>query len=207
MHSVGHIVFGRLEVRDMKKWLREEALQQRNGLSLTERREKSEKITAHILESCPYQKAQRVFVFVSMGSEVETREILRRAWQDGKTVAVPKTAKGRQMFFLPITDFADLQEGIFGVMEPMGDERAEILPQTGDLFLVPGLLFDKRGYRIGYGGGYYDRYFEKHQGLDFRKIGIAFAFQLWEAPLPAEEFDVPIDELVTEKGWNGGVQK
>lgn len=181
----------------MKKKMREKALVARNNISEELRREKSREITGHILQSQNYQKAETVFSFVSMGSEAETRCILEQAWKDGKTVAVPKTEKGRKMVFLKIRSFGDLTEGRFGVMEPVGKE--EMIPKEEDLFLVPGALFDREKNRIGYGGGYYDTYFEKYRG--YRKIGVAFSEQISETEIPTEKTDIPLDDIVTENGW------
>ncbi len=186
----------------MKKALRAEALKRRDGMPLAEREEKSRQITSHILQSKAYQSAKSIFTFVSMGSEVETRDIIVQAWQDGKIVAVPKTEKGRVMYFLKIDSFADLKEGHFGVMEPLGEKEDAIVPERGDLFLVPGALFDTKRNRIGYGGGYYDTYFENNQG--YRKIGLAFQSQMRTAPIPTEKTDIPLDDIVTENGWMGG---
>ena len=86
----------------MKKKLRKEALVQRKEMPAEERTEKSRRITEHILQSEVYQKAKSVFSFVSMGTEAETRDILKQAWKDGKIVAVPKTKQGREMVFLKI---------------------------------------------------------------------------------------------------------
>lgn len=181
----------------MKKKLRKEAFAKRKEISAEERVEKSRRITEHILQSEVYQKAKSVFSFVSMGSEAETRDILKRAWKDGKIVAVPKMKQGREMVFLKIESFADLKEGRFGVMEPVTQE--EMIPEAGDLFLVPGALFDRNKNRIGYGGGFYDTYFEKHQG--YRKIGLAFSEQISETAIPTEVNDIPLDDIVTENGW------
>lgn len=186
----------------MKKELRAEALRQRDEMPLAERREKSRQITMHILQSKAYQEAKRIFTFVSMGSEVETKDIIAQAWKEGKIVAVPKTEKGRVMYFLKIDSFADLQKGRFGVMEPLGEKEQEIIPEKGDLFLVPGALFDEKKNRIGYGGGYYDTYFEKYRG--YEKIGLAFRSQVCMAPLSIEKTDIPLDDIVTENGWMGG---
>lgn len=186
----------------MKKALRAEALKRRDEMSLAEREEKSRQITAHILQSEAYQKAKRIFTFVSMGAEVETRNIISQAWKDGKIVAVPKTEKGRVMYFLPIQSFADLQEGRFGVMEPLGGKEAAIIPKRGDLFLVPGALFDEKMNRLGYGGGYYDTYFENYGG--YGKTGLSFQAQVRNEPIPTEKTDIPLDDIVTENGWMGG---
>ena len=183
----------------MKKKLREEALAKRNSIPAEERAEKSQRAAEYILQSIAFQKAKQIFTFVSMGSEIETAKIMEAAWKEGKTVAVPKTEKRRVMYFIPVTSFDDLQKGRFGVMEPNGTMENAIAPKEGDLFLVPGALFDKKKHRIGYGGGYYDTYFEKYKG--YRKIGVAFSEQIAEVPLPAEIFDIPLDDIVTENGW------
>ena len=179
----------------MKKELRQKALAARNALE--NRAEKSRRIAAHILESAAYQNTERIFTFVSMGSEAETEGIIRQAWQDGKTVAVPKTEKHREMQFYEIRSFAELEEGRFGVREPKGG--AICIPKEGDLLLVPGLLFDEKKNRLGYGGGYYDTYFAKHK--EGKRIGLAFAAQRSTVLLPVEETDVPLDAVVTENGW------
>lgn len=181
----------------MKSELRKEALARRNNIPEKRRNEKSRWITEHIVQSEAYRKAERIFSFVSMGTEVETKEILQQAWRDGKVVAVPKTEKGRKMHFLQIDSFDDLQEGRFGVMEPRNGK--EWIPSEGDLFLVPGALFDRKKNRIGYGGGYYDTYFEKYQG--YRRVAIAFSEQISETDIPTEEYDIPLDDIVTENGW------
>ena len=179
----------------VKKELRQRALAARNALE--KREEKSRQIAAHILESAAYQNTERIFTFVSMGSEVETEEIIRQAWQDGKAVAVPKTEKHREMHFYEIRSLAELSEGRFGVREPKGG--AVCVPKEGDLLLVPGLLFDGKKNRLGYGGGYYDTYFAKHK--EGKRIGLAFAAQRFAEELPTEETDVPLDAVITENGW------
>ena len=183
----------------MKKKLRTEALAKRNAISQEEREEKSSKAAAYLLQSEAFQNAKKVFTFVSMGTEIETRKIMEQAWKEGKIVAVPKTEKERVMYFIPINSSDDLQEGRFHVMEPKGTMEDAVIPAEGDLFLVPGALFDRRKHRIGYGGGYYDTYFEKYQG--YRKIGIAFSEQLTEMNIPTEKTDIPLDDIVTENGW------
>ncbi|MBR4934718.1 MAG: 5-formyltetrahydrofolate cyclo-ligase [Anaerotignum sp.] len=183
----------------MKKKLREEALTKRNNIPAEAREKKSESAAVHILKSEAFRKAEKVFTFVNMGAEIETREIIKQAWKEGKIVAVPKTEKRRVMYFIPIDSFDDLQEGRFGVMEPKGTAEDAIVPAIDDLFLVPGALFDRKKHRIGYGGGYYDTYFEKYKG--YRKVGLAFSEQISDIFLPAEAYDVPLDDIVTENGW------
>lgn len=181
-----------------KRELRKSILEKRNSLSSEERKEKNKKILEMILCREEYRKAVRVFLYVSKEEEVDTRELMEQAWKDGKTVAVPKTAAERKMYFLPVQSFAELQKNSFGVYEPIGSEEQAVIPQEGDLFLTPVVGFDRQKNRMGYGGGYYDRYFAKHKGI--RKIGLAF--QIQEISIPTEETDIPLEEIITE---NGGI--
>ena len=174
----------------------------RDCLSDEKRTEKSLKMTEFFLKSDVYRDAERLFLFVSKGTEIETAEIMKQAWADGKTVAVPKTEGRREMFFLPIGSREELVKGRYGILEPAGGRERELIPEKGDVFLVPGLAFDRAGNRIGCGGGYYDIYFEKHAGM--KKIGLAFAFQVSTEPLPTKPTDIPVNMILTEQGWNGG---
>lgn len=182
----------------MKKKRRAEALARRNAIPSEERAEKSAAIVGHLRKREEYRQAACIFSYVSIGSEVETRELLTYALRDGKAVAVPKTGKNRNMEFLQIFSLEDLREGRFGVMEPTsGTVR---IPQETDLFLVPLVSFDGKKNRLGYGGGYYDTYFAEHTG--YRRIGLAFSEQK-EKDLPTEEWDIPLDAIVTENEWEG----
>ncbi len=181
-----------------KQALRKVILERRKQLSAEERREKSKTILENILQKEEYKKAERVFVYISMGAEVETTELIQQAWRGGKTVAVPKTAKGRKMYFLPMTSFEALEKSKFGVYEPIGGEEDTLIPQEDDLFLIPGVVFDTKKNRMGYGGGYYDRYFAENR--EIRKIGLAFQMQVQEEEIPTEETDIPLDEIITENG-------
>jgi 5-formyltetrahydrofolate cyclo-ligase len=195
MHDDAFVLDWRFD--SMKIQLRQAALAKRNGISAAERAEKSQRIMAHILQSDAYLRARRIFSFVSIGSEVDTGALLQQAWRDGKDVAVPKTGKNREMNFWRIESFGALRMGRFGVPEPYCG--TVVTPEEGDLFLVPGLLFDRNKNRLGYGGGYYDTYFQKHGG--FRRIGVAFSEQLSETVIPVGEFDILLDDIVTENGW------
>lgn len=180
----------------MKKKWRAEALARRNAIPSEKRAEKSTAIVGQLLQSEDYRRAACIFSYVSIGSEVETRELLAYALRDGKAVAVPKTGKNRKMEFLQIFSLEDLQEGRFGVMEPVSGMVR--IPQGEDLFLVPLVSFDGKKNRLGYGGGYYDTYFAEHTG--YRRIGLAFSEQK-EQDLPTEEWDIPLDAIVTENEW------
>lgn len=186
----------------MKTILRQKILGQRKDMSEALRKEGSQKIVKFICNSSRYQKADTIFTFVSMEEEVNTYPLIERAWQDGKKVAVPIAKKGGKMYFVNIVSFVELKKSHFGVMEPEKEESKGVIPQKDDIFIVPGSVFDEKGNRYGYGGGYYDRYFQSYP--DIFKIGVAFSFQVMDFELQVEQYDVPVDCVVTENGLIGG---
>ncbi len=186
----------------MKNMLRQKILQKRKEMSVEERQRESNRIVDILCASQSYQRADTVFTYISMEEEINTYPLIKRAWQDGKTVAVPIAKIRGEMYFVPIAAFSELKKSHFGVMEPQKGKTEEVLPKKTDFFLVPGSVFDQKGNRYGYGGGYYDRYF--HQYPNIYKIAAAFSFQVMEFELQAEVFDVPVDCIVTEKGVIGG---
>ena len=129
--------------------------------------------------------------------ETETSDLIRQAWADGKKTAVPKVI-GETMKFFYITSLEnDLEEGYFGIRENYEKNPAdEAADREGSLMLMPGVAFDEARHRIGYGGGFYDRYLEAHPGL--RTAALAFEFQV-KAEVPFEKFDILPGRIVTEK--------
>lgn len=186
----------------MKNTLRQKVLKKRKEMSKEDRQEFSNKIINFICNSNRFEKADTVFTFVSMAEEVNTYPLIEQAWQDGKKVAVPIAKKGGKMYFVPLYSLLELNESRFGVMEPQKGENEEVIPRKTDIFLVPGSVFDKNGNRYGYGGGFYDRYFQCYP--DIFKIGIAFSLQITEFDLQVDTYDKPVDCVVTENGLIGG---
>lgn len=186
----------------MKKALREKGKEIRNGLSMSERMEKSRRMAEFVLRSPAFGRAQRIFSYLPMGSEADTLPVLEEAWKLGKQVAVPVCEKKRQMYFVTIGSIMETEVSAYGIREPRKGREWEVFPERGDLFLVPALFFDRDGFRLGYGGGYYDTYIQKHSV--FPKIGYGFACQIYDGSLPKEETDQKVDWIVTENGWLGG---
>lgn len=150
-----------------------------------------------------YAEAPLVLAYVSYNNEVDTRSVIASALRSGKRVAVPRVdAKSRSMAFFEIESKADLVAGYRGILEPRAELTSALETEDfiGSVCLVPGLVFDANGHRIGYGGGYYDRFLPFYPG---DKVALARATQVSSNPLPAEPCDVPIDFIVTELGvWN-----
>ena len=145
-----------------------------------------------------YASAELVLAYVSYGNEVDTRSVIESALASGKRVAVPRVSPHkRKMDFFEISGMGDLAEGFKGILEPKHGLSSPLGTEDllGSVCLVPGLVFDSAGHRIGYGGGYYDRYLQFYPG---DKIALARSTQVSSNPLPTESCDVPVDFIVTD---------
>lgn len=150
-----------------KSEIRKKVLAQLKKLSPTEHSKWSRWSCQMICSLSAYQEADTIATFLSMSHEVDTRELIRQAQKDGKRVLIPKTAKNGHMDFVPY-DESCLERSSFGVLEP---QAGEIVPPSEiALIHVPGLAWNQKGYRIGYGGGYYDRYLVSYQGMTVSTI-------------------------------------
>ncbi|MGC4376032.1 5-formyltetrahydrofolate cyclo-ligase [Fictibacillus sp. Mic-4] len=181
---------------DDKNMLRKDMKQKLTLLDPAIREEKNDRIQQHILSHPYWHEAKVVGLTVSRGFEVNTRPIIEEAWTEEKKVCVPKcNPKTREMTFYSITSFSDLENVYMDLYEPIIDKTFAVRPEEIDLMIVPGLLFNAKGYRIGFGGGYYDRYLEYYKN---RTLSLAFDFQVIER-LPIESFDKPVNGIVTDK--------
>ncbi len=161
--------------------------------SLSEKPEKSRRIQEKLLINPAILQANSVFLYLSIGSEVETLALMKELLSLGKRVAVPLCDKEtKTMVAVEVAETRSLRPGTYGIWEP--DPDSPVLPKEEiDVVLVPGLAFDKEGYRLGYGGGYYDKFLADFSG---RTIGLAFSESVTDT-LPREEFDLPVDEVIT----------
>ena len=170
----------------------------RDGIPDEVRAAKSAAVCARVLSSAAYAEAERVFVFLSFGGEVDTTGIVVDALARGKRVAVPVTKAGGVMDFVALRSMDDLVLSRFDVPEPSSGEA--VLPNEQTLMLVPGLVFGRDGFRVGYGKGFYDRYLARVMvdGLWFPRIGIGFDEQLAES-VPHDGFDMALDGVWTDE--------
>ena len=180
-------------VHNMKNQLKQSVLEKRNSLPKEEILDISNKIKNNLFNLDSYKKSKTIMFFVSFNSEVHTHEMIKAVFKD-KTVVIPKV-EHHEIEPSVIIDFDNLMAGQFGILEPI--EAMKIAYKNIDLVLVPGIVFDKEGHRIGYGFGYYDKFLRKVPKA--LKIGLCFDFQLVDK-VPREEHDVPVDLIVTEKG-------
>ena len=186
---------------EMKKKLRSVYLEKRNQKDPEQRAAASKKIREWVFANKRYKAAQTVFVYASYKSEVETKELIQGALRQGKRVAVPKV-HGTEMFFYEIQSWEELFPGYQGILEPQNAGREPLVPAANDVMLIPGAVFDHKGGRIGYGGGYYDKYLDKifgAYGYYPYLIGLAFACQISPKKIPLEEHDKKMDCIITER--------
>lgn len=181
-----------------KKTLRTNILEKRSLLNKKEIKDKSQSIMNSLLNLDAYKNAQRIMTFVSMEKEVDTHPLIQQIISHNKSVVVPITVnKTKELLLSDLFSLSELEIGDYDIEIPKTEFTRLVDPKTVDLILVPGLAFAKDGHRVGYGGGYYDRFLEKID-KSVPKIGIAFDLQIVDK-VPVEPFDIGVDLIITEK--------
>lgn len=176
-----------------KKEIRKQMTEIRDSLSKEEKSVKDAKIQDTLLSLSQIKESEAVFIYLSFRSEIDTLELLRQLWALGKKTYVPKVVNG-EMDFYEISSFKELEPGFYGILEPV---TTKCVSGCAGVMIMPGLAFDLQKNRIGYGGGYYDRYLEKYKNEQLYTIAAAYDFQVVEK-LEVEGYDYPVDILVTE---------
>lgn len=179
-----------------KQRLREERLAAREALSEQERSVLDDRITQKLLAASKYAEATTVLTYVSVLSEVSTRMFIEYALRDGKTVAVPRCLPGHCLEFVAIASLEQLVAASFNLLEPAKELPAVTEDQKNNsICIVPALLVDAKGYRLGYGAGFYDRFLSTYPG---KKICLAYQQNLSRTMLPHTALDVAVDMVITE---------
>lgn len=177
----------------MKNELRKEYKKIRNDIK--NKVKLSFQISDNLFNSEIYNNCESVFCYASFGSEADTTDIVLNSLARNKTVALPVcTDKNGNMDFYKINSFSDLIEGTYGILEPDTNICEKIEPNNKTLLTVPAVVFDKKGYRIGYGKGYYDRYLKKFNGIS---VGLCYNRCIIDE-VPADKFDEKVDFIVCE---------
>lgn len=181
-----------------KHALRKRMLAARDKIGGATRTEKSVAACDCLFSSSPWKDSSGIAVFVSIKNEFPTAAIIERAWQEGKAVSAPRIVdrQRREMVFLSMKSWSDLIPGSLGIPEPSCGTPIQFSPK--DLMLLPGLAFDKSGWRIGYGGGFYD-HFLTTLAVEPRLIGLCFSEQIID-DVPHDSFDVPVDGICSDAG-------
>ena len=177
----------------MKSELRKQVLQEMKAIPREKKQAMDQVLTEHFVHHPFYQEAKVIATYLSFPHEFQTQELIEQALKDGKNVLIPKTyPKGRMDFV--VYDPQQLVKTSFGLLEPQG--VLEVVDATQiDLIHVPGLAFTTEGYRIGYGGGYYDRYLEQFTGHTLSTI---YPCQIQDF-IP-EKYDIPVEEVLIDEG-------
>lgn len=179
-----------------KKRAREEMMRSLSEWEPSERQDISNQIQQQLFQSDLWRDAQTIGVYLSVGNEWDTREIVKRALEEGRDVVIPKTFPDtKEMVFYQITDLSQTVKGPFNLEEPDTIHTEPVDKDRIDLLIVPGLVFTKNGYRIGFGGGYYDRFL-----ADFIRptVSILHSSQIIDT-FGVEHFDIPVNYYITEK--------
>jgi 5-formyltetrahydrofolate cyclo-ligase len=170
-----------------KKELRQQIRQKKRAMKECEIEAASARLGELFLSSDQYRQAKTVYGYLPYNQEVRTTPMLERALRDGKRVAVPKIY-GDEMKFIYLTDLSQVEKGYSGIPEPIAD--GPVADDPNALVLMPGMAFTKSGDRMGYGGGFYDKFLAcepKHP-----TIALCYSFQIVEK-IPTEEYDIPVD--------------
>lgn len=165
-------------------------LERRNGLDSGEIARLSRRIQELVTSSKEFKSAKVVGAYYAFGSEVRTDLILEKSKALGKKVALP-SVEGESLAFYELSSGRYLVKGRFGIMEPLPYGPVDKI----DMLIVPGIAFDKKGYRLGYGKGYYDKFLAKKNVFS---VGLAYSFQLLES-LPRGGYDKRLDIIATEE--------
>ncbi len=182
-----------------KRELRKNIVKLRDQLSLAEIRDKSFRIANNLYSLPEFRAAHQVMFFVSFGSEVDTRDMVEVSIKADKVALVPKAKPAkRELIPSEIRSWEnDLEPGTYDILEPKEKFLRPRDPEGINLLIVPGVAFDKKGNRLGYGGGYYDRFFP--QLMPGTPL-VALAFELQIVPeVPVDEWDRPVDKIITEE--------
>ena len=176
----------------MKSELRKQVLQEMKALPRQQKQAMVQALTDQFLKHPFYQEAKVIATYLSFPHEFQTQELIEQALKDGKKVLIPKTyPKGRMDFV--VYDPQQLVKTSFGLLEPQGDLEVVDASQI-DLIHVPGLAFTREGYRIGYGGGYYDRYLKHFTG---HTLSTVYPCQIRDF-IP-EDHDIPVQEVLIDE--------
>jgi 5-formyltetrahydrofolate cyclo-ligase len=181
-----------------KREIRKRILALRNAMTREEIAAKSSEIVRRLTQLGEIRDSSTLMVFLNFGSEVVTDGLIEWGWAAGKRIVVPLCRpEGRLLMPCRIDSFDDLETGHYGIREPKAESLLVVPPGEIDAVLVPAVAFDRRGYRVGYGGGYYDRFLPA--APQAAKIGAAFACQI-VPEVPVDRYDVKVQRIVTEEG-------
>jgi 5-formyltetrahydrofolate cyclo-ligase len=180
----------------LKGVIRQQMLQKRGALSKSVVVQKSQQIQDRLMILPHVMQAKTILFYVSYGNEVATHAVIKAFLEKKKTVVVPYTdVKHHRLILSRLSSWDVLTRGAYSILEPKKECIDEVSPKTLDVVIVPGVVFDTRGHRIGHGKGYYDGLLKNVKAAV--KIGLTYDFQMVDE-VPVEPHDIPVDFIVTE---------
>ena len=189
----------RYNVKEHKMRLRTDMRKKRDQLTPEERKEMDSAICRRLISLAGFRYADEILTYAPLQGEVDISEVNEAALKCGKTLAFPRCiSETSTMDFYEVNSLDQLEKGSFSIMEPRNDCKIWSPDGKKNVFcIIPAMAYDKEGYRLGYGKGFYDRFLA---GRDFVKIGVAYSRFLVDYKLPRGRFDLSVNVIVTEKG-------
>lgn len=183
-----------------KKRIRKKLLNERKNMREEDVKDLSEKIINKIKKIPVYQTSKTIMIYLSFENEVDSSELVRDCFENGKRVVVPYCIKeDKSIIPTEIKDLnIDLSEAKMGYLQPKKDSLNPVDISDIDLIILPGIAFDRKGYRVGFGAGYYDR-FLGIVNFEIPTIGVAYDFQIVDSFIKMESYDIPVDYVMTEE--------
>lgn len=162
---------------------------------LHSREEKNKLIFEELINNKDIKNSKNIMCFVSFKNEVDTHKFIKYMLKNNKNIYIPIIdSKNKIMNISELKSFDELEKGFYGILEPKKEFIRITNPNILDIVITPGIVFAKDNYRIGYGGGYYDKFFANKE-LNALKIGVCFNEQIIEK-VPYNEYDIPVDYII-----------
>ena len=180
----------------MKKKIREKIIIIRKKLSKSEVLEKSKKIKKRLYAMTEFKMAKTILFYISYDNEVFTHDMIKECLSNKKIVVPISDKKNRNLILSELKKWDDLKPGSYDILEPIPEKISKISSEDIEVIIVPGVVFDINGNRIGHGKGYYDNLLKNSKKTV--NIGLAFEFQILDK-IPTEEHDLPVDVIITEE--------
>ncbi|WP_226036904.1 5-formyltetrahydrofolate cyclo-ligase [Aquibacillus saliphilus] len=180
-----------------KSELRKQTLEMLKSTSSIDKQNVELEMKEHILQSNWWKNAKSIGITMSKSHEWDTTGIIEAGWLQGKKMCVPKCyPEISQLEFYQLNTYDQLESVYYNLLEPKPEQSVKIQKCELDMIIVPGLLFDAKGFRLGYGGGYYDRYLENYNGITASFV----SNQQITSVIPTNSYDIPVKHIVTETG-------
>ncbi|MEN2765981.1 5-formyltetrahydrofolate cyclo-ligase [Ornithinibacillus xuwenensis] len=181
-----------------KRTLRENMITKLKALPINERKAIEEQLRSNLLNSSLWKNSNTIGITISKGFEWDTQLIIEEGWRQGKSIVVPKCfPNDKELVFYRLHSFNELESVYYNLLEPKPNDQNKTTKEQIDLLLVPGIVYDERGYRIGFGGGYYDRFLFDYNS---QTVSLLSTMQLSDN-VPVEPHDIPVQHLLTENGF------